>query len=139
MIASSRILQLAVVLAVFLATLTPTISQGLLDIIPKPQLELIPEACRQGADDVFPVAIACAVDNLISCFGLLGVLDDFEEFPPVENITSCDDIEMPFCGIASTCDPCFEEFGAVVDCMITNDPGADANVTELVDTCVLEC
>ena len=145
MIASPRfvaaVASSSLVLLVVLFSTLPAICSGLdvLSLIPSEMLELVPEECRDSDDSEFAVAVGCAMDNLVECIGLLRVLPQFEDIPSAANVTDCEDIQEPFCDIAGTCPPCLELFDDVIRCMVLNSPEIDANVTELVDSCSLDC
>ena len=146
MFASSRFVAIAASssLAIFAIVLSvlPTSTTGQLDImslIPGDILEAVPLPCRDGEDAEFPIAVNCGVSRLLECRGLLGVLDEFQNIPSAENVTECIDIEEPFCAIASTCEPCLEEFDILIRCIVLNSDFIDTNVTELIDGCPLTC
>lgn len=142
MIAFSRIRSTAAVLVVAVLAVLPNVIYSqvnmMMSLIPKELLEMVPDVCHEAPTSEFPIALSCAIENLGSCSGLLQVLPNFMDLPSPENVTECEDIQVPFCGIASTCMTCMQEFDDLIRCIVLFDDMIDANVTELVDGCNLD-
>ncbi len=168
MITSSSIWSIVAVLAMALATL-PSMSFGfdVISLIPQDLLDKIPDACKEFEDSEFQDALNCAFDNLAACSAIIGKIQVFQNLPSVDEIETCEDIEEPFCEIATTCTVCMEQFDAVIRCIVRNDPliGSDpverffsnstddllgisnstanstevVDIAELADACVFTC
>lgn len=126
-------------LAAFLAAIfaiLPSWTTGfdVMMIIPPELIEVVPEVCRDGESAEFQEAIWCAF-LLFSrgCAGIIGKLGEFQNIPSAEEIETCEDIQIPFCDIATTCEQCMTEFDALFRCIIRNDPLADFTMVDTID------
>ena len=127
MVWSGRVLPIAALLVAIFAILpSSTIGFDVMMIIPPELIEVVPEVCRDGESAEFQEAIWCAF-LLFSrgCAGIIGKLGEFQNIPSAEEIETCEDILVPFCDIATTCEQCTMEFDALFRCIIRNDQVAD--------------
>ena len=104
-------------------------------------LAFVPAACQeeQGGlelDDVLGCVFASS--NLFRCIGLVEVLDP-DLIPDPADITDCTDIEEPYCEIERECEACNGVIQSFLKCVVINSDGVNAFITELVETCPLEC
>eukprot|EP00533_Pseudo-nitzschia_delicatissima_P014844 CAMPEP_0197263644 /NCGR_PEP_ID=MMETSP1432-20130617/1298_1 /TAXON_ID=44447 /ORGANISM="Pseudo-nitzschia delicatissima, Strain UNC1205" /LENGTH=174 /DNA_ID=CAMNT_0042728175 /DNA_START=80 /DNA_END=604 /DNA_ORIENTATION=- len=141
MIAPSRILSILAFLAVVLVTL-PSLTSGfdVMALIPQELLDKIPDVCRATDDSEFQEAVNCAFDNLATCSAIIGKLKIFQELPTLDEISECEDIQDPFCEIATTCPICMDKFDTAVRCIVRSDPTIEtrsidllSNSTEYID------
>ena len=104
-------------------------------------LAFVPEDCQeeQGGQELDD-ALGCvfASSNLLRCFGLVEVLDA-DLIPDPADIADCTDIDAPYCEIERECEACNEVIKSLLRCIVINYDGVDARITELVETCPLEC
>lgn len=114
--------------------------ESVMDMLPDNVKEVIPDRCQSGPDAELQRAIDCAFGNMLQCAGLYGVMDQFENLIPSQ-ASNCNDVQEPFCAIASKCRPCTDEFEALVGCVASySEPGAiDADILKLVNGCPLTC
>ena len=103
-------------------------------IIPPDLLALVPEVCQDGDSAEFQEAVGCAFMHFSQgCAGIIGKLGEFQNIPSAEEIETCEDIQVPFCSIASECEQCKMEFDALFRCIIRNDPLADSTMIDTID------
>jgi hypothetical protein len=91
----------------------------------------VPEACKNVTDNDNPFdgAVTCAMRNLISCFGLLSLVDGSQTIPGDDAV--CADYNDLSCSYLEACPPCEEEFLLLIDCLVL-----ESNVT-LAEECDL--
>ena len=135
MIAFSSVRSMVTVLVLVVLAALPSVIYSQLDF-----LDAVPEECKGTEDAEFDMAMGCVFENWQDCFGVTTKLTAFQDLPSAENITDCEDIELPFCDITTTCTPCHANFESLIKCIVLFDPLIDANVTELVDdVCDFTC
>ncbi len=135
MVFSSRLLPIVAFVAAIFASL-PSSTHGfdVMMIIPQEVLAVVPEVCQDGDSAEFQEAVGCAF-MLFSrgCAGIIGKLGEFQNIPTAEEIETCEDIQVPFCNIATACEQCMMEFDALFRCIIRNDPLADSTMVDTID------
>lgn len=131
---SSFLPSLAFLAAIFATLPLSTFGFDFMMIIPPDLLALVPEVCQEGNSAEFQEAVGCAF-ALFSrgCAGIIGKLGEFQNIPSAEEIETCEDIQVPFCNIATACEPCMMEFDALFRCIIRNDPLADSTMIDTID------
>ena len=108
---------------------------------PDDLLEFVPAVCQeeQGGPE-WNDAMECvtAPSNFFRCIGIISVLDP-DLIPDPACIKECADIADPYCEIEQECVPCNAVLHSLLQCIVINSDGIDAKITELVDTCPIEC
>jgi len=102
-------------------------------------LALVPKECLEDGPELDDI-VGCVTkpSNFFGCLGLLGSLDP-DSIPDPADIEECSDIEVPFCAVVAECEGCGVEIDALMRCIVVNSPGVDGNITDLVETCTLDC
>lgn len=138
MIGFSRILSISALLAgVLVRADEPAYAPCNLSIVPPQLLELVPDECEGSTGaGYFEEAVCCAFASFAECFGLVGVLSDFQSIPSPSADLTCADIQTPFCTIASTCMRCITEFEELVRCMVTYNPEILTEISSVVSSIV---
>lgn len=102
-------------------------------------LAFVPTECMDNGPELDNVVECVAKPtNLFGCLGLLGALDP-DAIPDPAGIEECSDIEEPFCAVVAECEGCGVEIDALMRCIVVYSPGVDGNITDLVETCPLDC
>lgn len=102
--------------------------------LPDDLLDYIPSVCRASLDtDLLP----CAIENL--CFSLLPSEEEIDAIPTASEVQGCVDIETALCPVTTRCPLCKGKADDLFKCVIANSGDIPPNVTELINSCTLEC
>jgi hypothetical protein len=101
--------------------------EGLLDLLPEPCLLLVQSAI-----------IPCFTSNP-ECLTSLPTAEEIEMLPAAEEIMSCDDISEPVCPVLAKCEPCIEEMGDLLSCVLTNAEDIPQETVDLINGCAFDC
>ncbi|KAG7362806.1 hypothetical protein IV203_026166 [Nitzschia inconspicua] len=98
-------------------------------------LALLPGDClREVQSDVIP----CFTANP-ECLQSLPTAEDIGSLPNGADITACEDVSEPVCPILTRCEPCLEELGDLLACILINTEGVSKEVEDLIESCAFDC
>jgi hypothetical protein len=98
-------------------------------------LALLPQECLML---VQTTVIPCFTSNP-DCLQSLPTADDIGSLPAASDISSCEDVSEPVCPILAKCEPCLEELGDLLACVLAGAEDTPPETADLINGCAFDC